>query len=70
MTIHDLIQSGDLDGYREVLATDAVREIDQEIAEAATCPACGGPCGYRGFKRPGSYLAYHVCRRCGTATEF
>lgn len=61
------LAAGALDGYTAGPPPGAVElcmAIDKEVAES-DCPACGVPCDWRPFHRPGSYLSYSVCPVCG-----
>ena len=44
--------------------------FDKETAETTPCHSCGGKCGYRAVREPGSYRAFADCRRCGRSVEF
>jgi len=45
-------------------------QIDKEIAESISCPVCGQPMQYEGWKNKESYIALGVCPRCGTEVAF
>lgn len=71
VTLADLEADGILDGYRPYAPTGLLTGVDEGVADGATCSHCGrvGQ-DYRGFNRPGSYLAFTVCPSCGMCEAF
>ena len=59
------------DGHIEA-APHGARQIDQGIAEAATCPHCLGRMSYAPLwnRAAKSYYAFAVCGPCDVAVEF
>ena len=67
MTMFELLESGELDGYENAVGND----IDWDVATRTPCPNCGGRCEYVAMRNDnGSYRAFAVCQKCQAAHEF
>lgn len=75
MTLDELIDAGELDGYTPEAPIGGMlpaAEIDREVAATATCSKCGEHgLDYHPYRIPDvSYRAFAVCPRCREAHEF
>jgi hypothetical protein len=75
MTLDDLLESGQLEGYIPEAPPGGLidaAEVDGDVAAQATCIRCKHRgMDYRPFRIPAvSYRAFAVCPRCGEAHEF
>jgi len=73
-TLQDIMDSGDLQGYEPGSPPPGPfmgPEVDAEVCAQAHCPDCGHlGMEYHPFVCPGSYRAFAVCPKCGSASEF
>ena len=75
MTLTELLDSGELEGYLAEAPTGGLisgAEIDRQVAASAVCSKCKHQgLEYHPFRVPGiSYRAFAVCPLCGEAHEF
>ena len=71
VTIADLIDDGELDGYSRGSRYNALTAgIEEEVCAAARCPFCGHEgLEVASFLRPGSRRAFACCPACAACEE-
>lgn len=71
VTLSDLIDDGELDGFKRGTRYNALTAgVEEEVCAAARCPCCGHEgLGVVSFFRPGSRRAFACCPACDAAEE-
>ena len=69
MNVHNRLDLT-LDGYRHGAPSAEAEAMDGAEARRMTCQACGAPCRFDAYHRPGSYIALAICVDCGYVEAF
>lgn len=71
MTMEQIIESGELAGYRPGYPEGIAARIDSDVCKESKCDGCGhNGLNCRGFVAARRYRAFIVCPNCKVAEEF
>lgn len=71
MTIEEIIESGELAGYKPGFPEGLAADIDSDVCRDSKCESCGHKgLNCRGFVSRESYRAFALCPICKNAEEF